>query len=73
VSTFYQRRARLKQLDHSKRAGVATRQVAFIDAGAVAISPMARATVPSGSLKTPARLEVRLDLGDGLVLHVSRN
>ena len=71
--TFYQRRARLKKQRQRGVADVAKRSATFIDAGAV-VAPSARAMMQSPSVReTSARVEVRIDLGGGVVLYVTRS
>ena len=74
LSTFYQRRARVKKQGHKGAAGVAKRTATFIDAGALVVAPAAGAMMRSHSAReSDARVEVRIDLGGGVVLHVSRS
>jgi hypothetical protein len=74
VSTFYQRRARLKQRARAGRAEVAKRAAPFIDAGTALMLPPARARMPSPRAREAAdRVEVRIELGCGVVLQVTRS
>ena len=74
LSTFYQRRARVKKQDRTREAGVAKRTAAFIDAGALVVAPAVGALMRSHSAReSDGRVEVRIDLGGGVVLHVSRS
>jgi hypothetical protein len=73
LSTFYQRRARVKKQGQRREGGVAKRTATFIDAGALVVAPAVRAMMGSQSAReSDARVEVRIDLGGGVVLHVSR-
>ena len=73
LSTFYQRRARMKKQEQTHETGAAKRTAAFIDAGALVVAPAAGAMMCSHSAReSDARVEVRIDLGGGVVLHVSR-
>lgn len=73
LSTFCQRRARLKKQGQTNEAGVAKRTATFIDAGALVAAPAVRAMMESHAAReSDARVEVRIDLGAGVVLHVSR-
>jgi len=73
LSTFYQRRARLKKQVQSRATGVAKRTATFIDAGALVVAPAVGAMMGSHPAReSDARGEVRIDLGGGVVLHVSR-
>lgn len=73
LSTFYQRRARVKKQGQARATGVAKRTATFIDAGALVVAPAASAMMRSDSAReSDARVEVRIDLGGGVVLHVSR-
>ena len=74
ISTFYQRRARLKKKAAGNRAVARAVAGRFIDAGPVIVAPpalsaMQRHDMPMGS----ERVEVRIDLGGGVVLHVTRS
>jgi len=74
VSTFYQRRARLKKRLPKRSLSLAKRPAPFIDAGAVMVSAPTRAMMPHYPGREPIeRVEVRIDLGGGVVLHVSRS
>ena len=73
VSTFYQRRARLKKQGPQKRNPADAAVASFIDAGALVVSAPARPVAPP--LQTAERrdgVEVRIDLGGGVVLRVTR-
>ena len=73
LSTFYQRRARVKKQSQTREAGVAKRKATFIDAGALVVAPAAGVVLRSHPAReSEARVEVRIDLGGGVVLHVSR-
>lgn len=73
VSTFYQRRARLKRqgVDHRpKPRAPATR---FIDAGPVIVAAPAHRTRDSDSAtEIPDGIEIRIDLGRGMMVRITR-
>ena len=73
LSTFYQRRARVKKQGQTRETGVAKRTATFIDAGALVVAPAVRAMRSHSARESDARVEVRIDLGGGVVLHVSRS
>ena len=74
LSTFYQRRARVKKQGQTRETGMAKRTATFIDAGALVVAPAVRAMAHSSSAREcDARVEVRIDLGGGVVLQVSRS
>ena len=73
LSTFYQRRARVKKQEQARAIGVAKRTATFIDAGPLAVAPAAGAMMRAPSVReSDGLVEVRIDLGGGVVLHVSR-
>ena len=74
VSTFYQRRARLKKKAAGSRHGARAVAGRFIDAGAVVVAPpVLSAMQPHHMPRSGERVEVRIDLGGGVVLHVTRS
>ena len=71
-STFYKRRERLTELGIIQSRGSKARSAKFIDAGSIlANEPSNIRAIESSSLSTPS-FEVRLELGAGVVLTVSR-
>jgi hypothetical protein len=71
VSTFYQRRARLKKLGQQKRGSPSATR--FIDAGALVVSAPTQPTRRSDSVtELKQGVEVRIDLGGGVVVHITR-
>ncbi len=73
LSTFYQRRARVKKQEQGRVTGVARRTATFIDAGPLVVTPAAGAMMRAPSAReSDGLVEVRIDLGGGVVLHVSR-
>jgi hypothetical protein len=75
VSTFYQRRARLKKQGRQRRNGnsAGATMASFIDAGALVVSAPARpAALPLQATELRDGVEVRIDLGGGVVVRVAR-
>jgi hypothetical protein len=75
ISTFYQRRARLKKKVAGRRPGARALAGRFIDAGAMIVAPPALPAMqmPHRMVQSSERVEVRIDLGGGVVLHVTRS
>jgi hypothetical protein len=74
LSTFYQRRARLKKKAAGRRPGEPAAAGRFIDAGAMIVAPPAISALrPHRMPDNGERVEVRIDLGGGVVLHVTRS
>ena len=77
-SVFYSRRARLKKLDNItdpiQPPKLDDGTAAFIDAGALAVPKSDRTTVRTepAAVSPHQRIEVRIDLGGGVALHIVR-
>ena len=69
VATFYWWRSRLRGLDHAT-AGKTVVPARFLDLGTVQADPSPSLDQPAHRLG--ASLELRLDLGQGIVLHIAR-
>jgi hypothetical protein len=73
ISTFYQRRARLRKKKAARsRPGAPAVAGRFIDAGPMIVAPPALSLTPHPMRPSSQRVEVRIDLGGGVVLHVTR-
>ncbi len=73
ISTFYQRRARLRKQAREQPGVERAKAAAFIDAGAVTVAASTRSTMRSARANEITQcVEVRIDLGDGVVLHITR-
>ena len=73
VSTFYQRRARLKKQGRRNGNSAGATVASFIDAGALVVSAPARpAALPLQAAERRDGVEVCIDLGGGVVVRVAR-
>ncbi len=73
VSTFYQRRARLKKQAVVRKSKPSLPAARFIDAGPVVVAAPMRPTQQSAAATELKRgVELRIDLGGGLVVHITR-
>ncbi len=74
VSTFYQRRAHWKR-GREGRTAITQRKAPFIDVGtAVLGAPVVTSKIPDHPERQSADWkEVRIDLGGGVVVHVTRS
>ena len=75
VSTFYQRRAHWKKRVREGRTAITQRKAPFIDVGtAVLGAPVVTSKIPEYPERQSADWkEVRIDLGGGVVVHVTRS
>ena len=74
ISTFYQRRARLKKKAAGSRPKARAVAGRFIDAGPMTVALPAQSSMqPHHIPRSSERVEVRIDLGGGVVLHVTRS
>ena len=73
-STFYKRRERLAELSTDNVIVPSQKVVTFIDAGSIdsSVKPSARAPELVDS-QTPPTLELRIDLGAGITLTLTRH
>ena len=74
VSTFYKRRERLAELSADNVAAAGQQASMFIDAGLIesSVEPSARAPELVDS-QAPPILELRIDLGAGIILTLTRH
>ena len=74
ASTFYKRRERLAELSADNVAAAGQHASMFIDAGSIdsAVKPSAREPELVDS-QAPPTLELRLDLGAGIILTLTRH
>jgi hypothetical protein len=72
ISTFYQRLARLRKKAAGSRPGARAVAGRFIDAGPMIVAPPALSAMPHHMRPSSEGVEVRIDLGGGVVLHVTR-
>ena len=70
-STFYKRRERLTELGIIQSRGSKAKSAEFIDAGSISANGLSTLNLVESSLATPS-FEVRLELGTGIILTVSR-
>ncbi len=75
VSTFYQRRAHWKKRVREDRTAITQRKAPFINVGtAVLGAPVVSPKIPDHPERHSAVWkEVRIDLGGGVVVHVTRS
>ena len=74
ASTFYKRRERLAELNADNVAAAGQHASMFIDAGSIdsSVNPSARAPELVDS-QAPPILELRIDLGAGIILTLTRH
>lgn len=75
TSTFYKRRERLAELDPRHVTTTAQPAAAFIDAGSIQSFAIAKTSVPDEHPEpvVPTGVEMRIDLGAGIVLTIKRH
>ncbi len=74
ASTFYKRRERLAELSADNVVAVGPKVATFIDAGSIESVVKSRACEPElVDSQAPPTLELRLDLGAGIILTLTRH
>jgi predicted DNA-binding transcriptional regulator AlpA len=75
TSTFYKRRERLAELDPRPVTTTGQPAAAFIDAGSIQSFAIAKTSVPDEHPEpvVPTGVEMRIDLGAGIVLTIKRH
>jgi hypothetical protein len=74
ASTFYKRRERLAELSADNVVAVCPKVATFIDAGSIEPVVKSRAREPElMRASAPTALELRLDLGAGIILTLTRH